>query len=258
MFKDHPWEGEVFGGVEVAWYLHAHYMVNTEFAIDYEPFIKFCKAEGVGANALLMKIAHRLSVKHLPQYVVARNNKFFPSDYATGFVRTITPGRDMVEWVGITEKESRFKEILTRDRMPDLAYYLAARWPRLAFWIARKLMPRHEVKGRFTLLVTRNPMKKLGRPVVFHGTNYPCFFLLIPFGFKVNTVFGYPHAYGNMDRYVDFVKEFIDAIEKPETIERELVGKEYVAMPARTPEDAEAVRKAAPKRPSKELRDKYN
>ena len=257
MFNGHPWEKEIFGGVECEWYLYTNYMINVEFEVDYEPFIKFSKQEGLRSNDMLMKICSRLSEKYLPQYVVARNRKFYPARYPTGYVRAISSDRDMVEWVAIREQEDKFKEILPRDRMNDFAYYLVCRWPKLSFWLARKFFPYRETKDRFTLLVTRNPMRELGRPVVFHGTGYPCFFLLIPFGFKVNTVFGYPHAYGNMDYYVKFVKEFIKAMEKPETIERDLIEKKYAPIPQKTPEDAAAFRNYGPRRPPKELRDKY-
>jgi hypothetical protein len=258
MFKGHPWDGEIFGGIECLWYLHTNYMINVEFELDYGPFIGFCKREKIRSNDLLMKVCLRLSERHLPQYVVARNRKFYPARYSAGYVRTISPDRDMVEWVAVSEQKDRFKEVLPRDRMNDYSYYLAYRWPRLAFWLARRVFPHREVKDRFTLLISRNPMRELGRPVVFHGTGYPCFFLLIPFGSKVKTVFGYPHAFGNMDRYTGLVKEFIEAMEKPETIPRDLVEKNYRSVPPKTPEDAAAIRNRAPRRPPKELRDKYN
>jgi hypothetical protein len=257
MFEGHPWEGEIYGGVEVEWYMYTNYMINVEFDINYGPFIKFCKKNNIRSNDLLMKVSSRLSEKHLPQYVVAKNKKFYQARYPAGYVRAISPDRDMVEWVAVREKKNHFKEILPRDRMNSFGYRLVYKWPKFAFHLARVFIPHRETKDRFTLLVTRNPMRDLGRPVTFHGTGYPCFFLLIPFGFKTKTVFGYPHAYGNMDYYVKFVKEFIEAIEQPETIPQEILEKRYDQVPQKTPEDAKIIRNCAPKKPPKEIMDKY-
>lgn len=249
MFKGHPWEGEVYGAMEYQWYMYTNYIINIEFEVDYEPFIKFCKSEGVNSNDLTMKVASRLSEKHLDQYVVSKNRKLYPARYPAGYVRVITPGRDMIEWVAVREKEERFSERLPRDRMNDFAYYMVSKYPRLSFWLARNIFSYRETKDRFALLVTRNPMRNLGRPIFFHGTGYPCHFLLIPFGKKVTTGFGAPHALGNVNRFEGFVADWIKSMEEPESIPRELVDKPYSRAPKKTPEEAEAIRKYAPRKP---------
>jgi hypothetical protein len=246
MYKGHPWEGEVYGPIEFEWYMFTNYIINVEFDVDYEPFIRFCKKEGKNAHEMVMKVASRLSEKHLDQFVVAKNRKMYPARYPAGYVRKITPDRDMLEWVAVREKEGYFSERLPRDRVNDFAYYIVAQFPRFAFWLARTFFAYRETKDRFALLVTRNPMRNLGRPIVFHGTGYPCHFLLIPFGSKVRTLFGWPHVYGNVDRMEGFVKDWIEAVERPESIPRELVDKPYERLAPKTTEQAEQIRRAGP------------
>ncbi len=79
LYKGHPWEGEVWGPLEVQWYLFSNYSMNIEFETDYEKYIKFCKEKGHNSHYLIMKIAARLSDKHLDQYVLAKNKKLYPA-----------------------------------------------------------------------------------------------------------------------------------------------------------------------------------
>jgi hypothetical protein len=246
MYKGHPWEGEVFGPMEFEWFMYTNYIMNMEFELNIGPFIAFCKKEGKNGNDLLMKICSRLSDQHLLQYVVAKNRKLYPARYSAGYVRLISKGRDMIEWVTIRERANGFSERVPRDRINDFAYFMLARFPRLSFWLARHIFAYRETKDRPALLVSRNVMRNLGRPIVFHGTGYPGQFLLIPYGTVVRAVLGAPHAFGNIDRYEGFLKEFIGFIEGPETIPRELVDKPYHRVPQKTPEEAQAIRKAAP------------
>jgi hypothetical protein len=235
--------------MEYQWYMYTNYIMNIEFEVDYEPILLFCKKNGLNMHELIMKVACRLSDRHLDQYVVSKNRKMYPARYPAGYVRKIVPDRDMVEWVAVREKEGKFAERLPRDTVMEFGYYLVCRFPRLAFFLARTIFSYHETKDRFTLLVTRNPMRNLGRPIVFHGTGYPGHFLIIPFGKKVRTIFGVPHAFGNIDRFEGFVRDWIEAMEKPETIPAELVEKPYRRLPPKTPEEARQIREMAPKRP---------
>lgn len=253
MFKGHPWEGEIFGGIEYEWHMHTNYIMNIEFDIDFEPFIKFCKKEGINSHELTMKVCSRLSGKHLPQYVVAKNRKAYPARYPAGYVRKMSPDRDMLEWVAVREKDGRFTERLPRENFHPWVLYAMKRFPRFMYFVARRVFAYHETKGRYALMVTRNPMRGLGRPIVFSGTDYFCCFLLIPFGYKVRTIFGAPHAFGNVDYFEGFVKEFIEAMEKPETIPRELIEKKYRGIPQKSPEEAAAQRRYPFRKPKKDL-----
>jgi len=246
MYKGHPWEGEIYGPIEYEWYMYTNYIGNIEFDVDYGPFIQFCKQTGMNSHELTMKVSSRLSEKHLDQYVVAKNRRMYPARYPAGYVRKITPDRDMIEWVAVREKDSGFSERLPRDRVNDFAYYMVAKFPRFSFWLARTFFAYRETKDRFALLVTRNPMRNLGRPIAFHGTAYPGHFLIIPFGKVVRTIFGFPHAFGNVDRFEGFIKDWIEAMERPESIPRELLDKPYDRLPPKTPEEAAGIRRAGP------------
>jgi hypothetical protein len=254
MYKGHPWEEEVYGPIEYEWFMYTNYIMNMEFELNVGPFIAFCKQQKHNSNDLLMKILSRLSEKYLAQYVVAKNRKLYPARYPAGYVRKIVPDRDMIEWVTIREKANGFSERVPRDRMNDFAFFMVAKFPRLSFWLARMFFAYRETKDRPALLVSRNVMRGLGRPIVFHGTGYPGQFLLIPFGTVVQAVLGAPHAYGNIDRYEPFLKDFIALIEQPETIPRELIEKPYARAPLKTPEEAERIRQARPWKVKKDRR----
>lgn len=229
--KDNPWYGEDFGAVEHYWYLEREYCLNMLFELDQKPFIDFCKQRNISPNQLVMKIAYRLSLKYLPQYVVALNKKAYPTRYPAGYVRKIHPDRDMLEWVAVREKEKYFVERLTRDHMHPVEKFIAIHYPRLAVWLAKHFFGRREVKGQYALMVSRNPMRELGFPVVFHGTHYRTFILTLPFADKSWAVFGAPHAFANVDYYKGIIGEFKNMIEHPETIPEELVKKRYDAVP---------------------------
>ncbi len=230
--KDHPWYGEPFGAVEYYWYLKRGYVINILFELNFRPFIEFCKSRKISPHQLIMKLTYRLSEKYLPQYTVALNRKAYPARYPVGYVRKIHPDKDMLEHIALREKENKFVERNIRQDWQPLVKFLAIRFPRLALWLARWIFPRKEVKNNYALMVTRNPMKGLGFPIIFHGTNYRTFLLCLPFGEKVWACFGGPHAFGNIDFYQDFIKEFKQAIENPETIPEELVKKRYVSVPS--------------------------
>jgi hypothetical protein len=225
--KDHPWYGEEFGATEYYWYVERQYCISIFFELDNRPFVKFCKEKKVSSNQLVMKIAAGLSEKYLPQYVVALNNKVYPSRYPAGYVRKIRPEKDMLEWVSVRERDSYFREKLVRSEMTSLEKWLVHNMPWFTVWLAKHVFPRREVKNQYTLMVTRNPMKEVGFPISFSGTNYRSFIIAIPFGDKVTATFGAPHCFANVDYYKDFIGDLKKMIEHPETIPQELLEKRY-------------------------------
>ena len=227
MFKGHPWENNAFGPIQYYWHLKRGYCFNILFELDNQPFIKFCKDRQISPNQLIMKISYGLSKKYLPQYVIRLNKKPFPARYPTGYVRKISAQDDMLEYIAIRDKESYFEEKWIWKNLPPLEEFLMKKFPRFAVWLASKFFPRKEMRNWFTLMVTRNPMAGLGIPIVFFGNNYWCFILSIPFGEKVWACFGGPHAFGNVDYYKEFIADFKNFIEHPETIPNELIEKEY-------------------------------
>jgi len=234
MFDDkHPWHGEEFGPMEYYWYLQRQYCMNLLFELNQKPIIDFCKARKIPPNQLFMKIAYRLSQKHLPQKVVSLNRKAYPARYPTGYVRKVSKDSDMLEWVAVREKEKYFVERLVRDHMHPVEKFLAVHYPRLSVWLVKHFFGRREVKGQYALMVSRNPMPELGFPVTFHGTHYRTFVFAIPFGEKVWATFGAPHAFANVDYYKGIIGDFKKFIEHPETIPQELVEKRYDPAPYR-------------------------
>ena len=231
MYKDHPWFGEPFGALEYYWYLRRGYTLNILFELNFRRFIQFCKERRISPNQLIMKIASRLSEKYLPQYTVALNKKAYPARYPAGYVRKIHPEKDMLEHIAIREKPEYFVERNIRENWQPLVKFLANRFPRFALFLARWVFPKKEVKNNYALMVTRNPMREVGFPIIFHGTDYRTFVLTLPFGEKVWACFGAPHCFGNVDYYKDFIKEFKQIIENPEAIPKELIKKEYRAIP---------------------------
>jgi hypothetical protein len=229
--KDHPWYGEEFGAIDFYWYLERGYTLNMFFELDQKPFLDFCRQRKVKANDLLMKISSRLSQKYLPQYVISLSKKVYPARYPAGYVRQIRPERDMIEWVAVREKDDSFAERLIREQMNGWEKFLAVHFPRLTVAIIKRWFGWKEMKHQYALMVSRNPLRELGFPVPFTGTDYRTFLLIIPFGEKVTAVFGAPHAFGNVDYYKGIIGDFKNYIEQPETIPQELIDKRYDAKP---------------------------
>jgi hypothetical protein len=227
----HLWEGEEFGPVEHYWYLEREYCLNIQFPLDQRPFIAFCKERGISPHELTMKIAYRLSLKYLPQYVVALNKKAYPARYPAGYIRKVHPDKDMLEWVAVREKEIYFAERRVRDHLSPGQRYLMVHFPRLAIFLAKHFFGRHEVKGQYALMVSRNPMPEVGFPITFHGTHYRTFVLILPYGGEVQAWFGGPHAFANIDYYKGLICDFKNYIEHPETIPQELIDKRYDPEP---------------------------
>lgn len=228
LFKGHPWENEPWA-IEYYWYLARGYVFNVIFEVNFKPFLEFCKKQDIKPNELLMKVCSRLSKKYLPQYVVALNKKAYPAKYTVGYVRKISPDRDMLEWVAIREKKDCFEEQLVKRKLPKWRYFMMVNFPRLSLFLVKWFFPKIEIKDQYALMLSRNPLRNLGCDVVFHGTHYRTFVLTIPFGEKVKVTFGAPHAFGNIDYYEPFLKEFKSAIESPEKIPTELLQKQYKA-----------------------------
>lgn len=231
MFPGHPWEGETFGEVEYEWYLVRGYVYNVEFPMRMKTFIDFCKREKIRSNPLIMKIAARLSAEFLPQLTVSLSGRAYPARYPAGYVRPVRPGADMLEHISVREKPEYFIERDIRGQMQPLARWFAVKHPKLSVWIARHLLPDREIKDNYALMVSRNPLRGLGRPVVFHGTNYRTWILALPFGDEVTCTFGAPHAFSNIQFAEPFLKKFIGWIENPETIPPELLAKPYREAP---------------------------
>lgn len=227
MFKEHPWYGEEFGPVQYYWHLERSYCFNLLFELDNRPFIKFCKENKIKAHHLIMKLASRLSQKYLPQRVVSVNKKDYPARYPAGYVRKIAPDRDIIEFIAVREKENYFGERWVWRNLRPIEIYLMKNFPRLGIWLAKHFFGKREMRNWFALCVSRNPFVDTGFPVAFYGNNYWCFMLTIPYGDKVFSTLGGPHAFANVDYFSGFLKEFKGFYEHPETIPRELIEKPY-------------------------------
>jgi hypothetical protein len=231
MFKAHPWSGETFGPVEYEWYLRRGFDLNVEFDVDVGPFIDFCRERRRSPNEILMGIAARLSTTHLLQRAVALNRRTYQVRYPAGYVRPVRAGSDMLEHVAVRERPDRIEETNVRLRMRALEKWFIRHLPRLSVFLATHLFARREVKNGYALMITRNPLRRLGGRVVFHGTQYRTCVLTIPFGRDVTCVLGAPHALGNINAYEDFLIEFRSWMQEPRLIPPELVDKPYVTAP---------------------------
>ncbi len=231
MYPGHAWEGEEFGPIEYEWYMARHYVFNVEFDVFMKPFIDFCKANGHKTHDLMMKVTTRLSANHLPQRTIALNWKSYPARYPAGYIRAARPGTDMLEHIAVREKDGQFLERNLRAQMQPFAKKVAIKHPKLAVWLARHVFPRQEVKHNYALMVTRNPLKGLNTRIVFHGTHYRTFLLLVPFGTDTTCTFGAPHAFGNINYYEPFLKNFKTYMEDPEQIPGDLFQKPYKMVP---------------------------
>ncbi len=227
MFPEHPWHGEELGPIQYYWHLERSYCFNILFELDNRPFVKFCKDRKLKANQLVMKIAARLSSKYLPQYVVGVSKKAHPARYPAGYVRKIAPDRDLLEFIAVREKDRYFVERWVWKNMRPIEEWLIRNYPRLTIWLAKHFFSRREMRNWFALMVSRNPMPNVGFPIVFFGNNYWCWVLTIPFGDKVWASFGGPHAFANVDYVKNFLVEFKNLYERPETIPQELIEKRY-------------------------------
>jgi len=229
MYKGHPWEGERFGAVEYEWYLARGYELCMIFEVDMGPFIRFCKEEGHRSNSLTMKIATRLSAEHLPQYMIALNGRPRPTRYAAGYVRPITPKRDMLEHVAIREKDNAFAERAIRDSWKSIPTWLAEHAPRLSAKLAT-WFPGEETNNNYALMVTRNMFRNLNTRVIFTASHFRTMILGIPFGEKVFCTFTAPHAFGNINLHEPFMARFKEYMEQPETIPGDILEKPYKAV----------------------------
>ncbi|MHC5012448.1 MAG: hypothetical protein ACYTG6_16145 [Planctomycetota bacterium] len=227
MFNSHPWSGEPFGPIEYEWYLRRGFVFNVEFDVDQGPFIDFCRQRGRVPNEVLMGLAARLSTTHLPQRAVALNRRTYPVRYPAGYVRPVREGRDMLEHVAVRERPDRVEETNIRQRLHAPERWFITHLPRLSIFLATHLFARREVMNGYALMLTRNPLRRLGGRVVFHGTQYRTAVLTIPFGRAVTCVFGAPHALGNINAYEEFLLEFRTWMEQPDQIPPELVDKPY-------------------------------
>jgi len=227
VFKDHPWQGEEFGPIQYYWHLERQYCVTILFELDNRPLIGFCKQNNLSAHQLVMKIASRLSQKYLPQRVIGVSKKDYPTRYPAGFVRKAGPDRDLLEMFGVREKEKYFAERWLWQNLRPIERFLVKRFPRLAVWLAKHIFKGRDVRNWFALIVSRNPMAGVGFPIIFFGSNYWTHLLTIPFGDQVWAAFGMPHAFANVDYYKEFLAEFKNLYEHPETIPSELLEKRY-------------------------------
>jgi hypothetical protein len=232
MFPGHPWQGEPFGAVEYYWYLKRGYELDILFEVNLAPFIAFCKRHNYRSNQLTMKIAARLSAEHLPQYMIALNGKPYPARYPAGYVRPVREGADMLEHIGLREKDGRFEERNIRESWQPLVKWFANNAPRLSVWLAYHFFAYRETKNNYTLMVSRNPLKGLGTKVIFFGAHYRTMVLAIPYGEISTCLFTAPHAFANINFYEPFLKKFKTWMEDPGQIPRDLLDKEYREAPS--------------------------
>lgn len=231
MYPGHPWQGEKFGAVEYHWYLKRGYELDILFEVNLKPFIAFCREQGCKSNHLTMKIAARLSEKHLPQYMLALNGKPYPTRYPAGYVRPVREGGDMLEHIAIREKDNGFFERDIRAGWQPLVQWFATHLPRLSVWLAYHLFAYRETKNNYALMVSRNPLKNLNTKVIFFGAHYRTMCLAIPYGEVSTFMFSAPHAFGNINCFEPFLLEFKSWMEDPRKIPRDLVEKEYKEAP---------------------------
>ena len=231
MYKGHPWENEEFGAVEYEWYLERMYVVNVEFDLNFQPFLDFCKKNGIKSNHLLMKVSARLSKKYLPQMGISIGKRAYPVRYPAGYIRPVRKGSDMLEHIAVHEKEDCFEEVDIRKLINPYQRWFMIHMPRLSVFLGKYFFGKREMKKNYTIMVTRNPLSGLGRPITFSGTQYRSYLMCIPYGAQVKAVFGMPHVFGNINYYQDFLKEYIKWVEEPETIPEDLMEKEYKTAP---------------------------
>jgi hypothetical protein len=230
MFPGHPWEGEDYGAAEYEWYLKRSYELGVVIEVHMRPFIDFCKERGLRSNQLIMKIAARLSAQYLPQYMLALNGRPYPARYPAGYVRPVRAGADMLEHVGIREKDGQFAERNIRENWKAGARWLAKHGPRLAVRLAR-WFPLEEIKDNYALMITRNPLRSLNTRVIVLGTHLRTMSLAIPFGERVLCTFVSPHAFGNINFFEPFLKDFKTWMEEPDKIPGDILEKPYKEAP---------------------------
>jgi len=216
--------------MEYEWFLARNYELGVMFEVLMKPFIDFCKKHGHRSNQLIMKIAARLSGIHLPQYMLALNGRPYPARYPAGYVRPVRLGADMLEHIGIRESEGRFSERNVRGHWKLIPRWVAHNAPRLAVKLAR-YFPREEVKDNYALMVSRNPLKSLNTKVLVIGSHLRTMSIAIPFGEKVICTFISPHAFGNINFFEPFLRDFKNYMENPGLIPAELLNKPYSEAP---------------------------
>jgi len=231
MYPGHPWHGETYGGAEYEWFLKRNYELAVIFEVHMKPFVEFCKQNGHRSNQLVMKIAARLSAKHLPQYVLALNGRPYPARYPAGYVRPVREGADMLEHVAIREKGDHFAERNIRENWKVLSKWFGRHTPRLSVFLARWFFPKEEVKDNYAFLVSRNPLRALNAKVVVGGTHLRTMSLAIPYGETVDFTFFSPHAFGNINFFEPFLIELKTYMEQPETIPKDILEKTYRVAP---------------------------
>jgi len=231
MYPGHPWHGETYGGTEYEWFLKRTYEMIVLFEVHQKPFVEFCKLNGHRSNQLVMKIAARLSAKHLPQYGLALSGRPYPARYPAGYVRPVREGADLLEHVAIREKEGYFGERGVRDHWKTIPKWVARHAPRIGIQLAKWFFPGEELRDNYTLLISRNPLKGLGTKVVILGTHLRTLTLAIPYGDTVLCTLFTPHAFGNMNFYEPFLVEFKTYMEQPEKIPKDIIEKAYRTTP---------------------------
>lgn len=232
MYPEHPWQGERYGGVEYEWFLRRTYEVGAAFEVRLQPFVDFCRTYGHRSNQLTMKLAARLSTQHLPQRMLALNGRPYPTRYPAGYVRPVRDdGSDMLEHIAVVELPDQFAERNVRDKWQPPARWLATHAPRLAVWLARWIFPRDEVRGNYALMVSRNPLRSLDTRVIVLGSHVRTMALAIPYGSPALCTFLTPHAFGNINYFEPFLREFKTYMEEPGQIPSDLLEKPYVEAP---------------------------
>lgn len=226
MYPGHPWTGETFGRAEFEWYLKRTYELGIVFDVRMGPFLDFCKQHNHRSNQLIMKIAARLSTLHLPQFMLALNGRPRPTRYPAGYVKLMRPDADMLDQVAVREKDGGFNERIVRDGWKALPRWLAIHAPRLAVTLAN-WFPGEETKDNYTLMVSRNPLRKLNTKVIIMGSHLRTMALAIPYGKDVSCTFYSPHAFGNINFFEPFLLAFKNYMEQPETIPADILDKPY-------------------------------
>jgi hypothetical protein len=232
MFPGHPWEGEPYGAAEYEWYLKRKYELDVMFDVAMKPFLEFCKEHGHKSHQLTMMITTRLSATHLPQYLLALNGRPYPARYPAGYVRPVREGSDMLEHISIREKEGSFTERNVREQWKVLSKWLARKAPRLAVWLAYWIFAREEVKNNYALMVSRNALRNFDANVTYFGSQYRTMCLGVPFGEKVTCLFTAPHAFGNINYFEPFLKDFKTWMEEPDKIPEDVLEKPYKEAPS--------------------------
>ena len=210
MYKGHPWEAEAFGRFEYECCLETGRALNLGFDVKLNPFLDFCKENGHCPHQLTMKTAASLSANHLPQYMIGNNGRPCPVKYPAGYSRH---GSKRLLNIAVDIQKGFFRELIVAEKTESHQLWISKKLARLSSYFTK-----HHPYCRddyYALLVMRNPLVNLKRPVTILGSHVQTMGLVVPFGEKVTCTFFAPNAFGNASFFEPFLLEFKTYMEEP-------------------------------------------